>query len=582
MNRLNRLLKAIIRVAIVALIFQICRTLFIASNSYFFTDTSFTDTLGLMWGGLRYDLAIVLLINIPYILLSAFNRDNRVITIVTKSLFIAVNLLAIIFIAIDILYFPYTLERLTFGFFGYLETQKNLDILLWRFMGDYWYALFLFVGLIWLIVKGYNSIDKIRLSFTSKFKRAHTVYTSAILVVVYTCCTTLLWIKDGKILSINDAWTVAETPFEVAATTNTPYNMLSSLIYNTESIHLEQTKSITYKPDTTKQFSRKNVVVIILEGFTREASALLNPDLENGKYKGYTPFLDSLMKQGMYFTNAYSNGRRSIDAVPAVLASVPAIIRGDRDKSDNIITLLKRYNYTTQFFHGAHNGSMHFDRYCNTIGIDEYHGLNEFNNIDEFDGTWGIWDEPFLQYMAQKQNITKEPFISVAFNLSSHNPYVLPAKYNGKIKEGIDPICKCIQYSDIALKEYFKTVSEYAWYNNTVFVFTADHAIIPWHNEYKGSREAFAIPLFFFTPDGTIKGANGNVAQQIDIMPTLLNYLNYPAEFRSAGNNQLNKDSNHRAVTSIVRIPQIIDSKGDISWIKSDGQIVKADKQNRL
>lgn len=582
MNRLNRLIKSIIRVAIVIIIFQICRILFMVSNSYFFTDTSFTDTLGLIWGGFRYDIAIVLLINLPYILLSVINRDNRAITIVTKTLFITINLLAIIFIAIDILYFPYTLERLTFGFFGYLETQKNLDILLWRFMGDFWYALFLFIGLIWLIVRGYNSIAKIKLSFIKSLSRKTTLYSSIIVVALYLFSTTLFWIKDGRVLSVNDAWSVAQTPFEVAATTNTPYNMLSELIYSTESIHLKEVNSLTYKPDTAKQFNQKNIVVIILEGFTREASALLNPDLENGKYKGYTPFLDSLMQQGMYFTNAYANGRRSIDAVPAVLASVPAITRGNRDKADNIVSLLKRHNYTSQFFHGAHNGSMHFDQYCTVIGVDEYHGLNEFNNIDEFDGTWGIWDEPFFQYMAQKQNKTKQPFISVAFNLSSHNPYVLPDKYEGKIEEGIDPICKCIQYSDIALKEYFTTISKSEWYKNTVFVFTADHAIIPWHNEYKGSREAFAIPMFFFTPDGSMKGINSNTAQQIDIMPTLLSYLNYPAEFISAGNNQLNKDSHHRAVTSIVRIPQIIDNKGNVTWVKSDGNTVSTEEQQAL
>lgn len=574
MKLLNTLLQITLRMFVVLLAFQACRLLFLLMNKSFYPDIDIWGIINLMEGGLRYDIAVLLIINIPYSLFMLLPFNGYMDLIVKQFLklfFITINLGAIIFNIIDIFYFPYTMERLTIRFFHYLETQNNLGVLLWRFLGDYWYALIVLTAFIAIIVRGYNRIERVKLFL--QFSLSRKAVLSIIIVAIYLAAVgvTSNWIPSKRLHATNDAWEYATNPFEVAAVTNTPYNMLLSIIAPTTPALLPQLKPKKYETNSAANFNKKNVVIFILESFTKEASGLLNPNLEDGQYIGYTPFLDSLMQHSYYFTHAYANSRRSIDAVPAILSSIPSILRQTADSTMvSIPSLLKKEGYTTQFFHGAHNGSMHFDKFCEKAGIEEYYGLTEFNNDEEFDGTWGIWDEPFLQYMAQKQLKSREPFISTVFNLSSHNPYVLPDKYEGKFKEGIDPICKCIAYADHSIRNYFKTASKMPWFNNTVFIFTADHSITPWHKEYATTEKAFAVPLFFYTPDGTLKGKRDRIAQHVDILPTILSYLKYPHQYLSIGNNLLDKDAEEWAITEIVRIPQFIEKGYKTKWIRSD------------
>lgn len=574
MKQLNTLLQIALRLSIVILALEICRLLFLILNKVFFPEFNLWDILGTLKAGLKYDVAAIIILNAPYIILMLLNYKkpfDKIFSQLLKTFFITINLSAIVVNIIDIFYFPYTMERLTIRFFTfYLGTQKNMGALLWEFLGVYWYALIFLVVFIALIVKGYNRIGRIKIKLFESFSRKTVAF--IFVMAFYLVASGASWsvVPFQKMLKTNDALKNTDNLFEVAAITNTPYNIILSVINRqTVSIPLLKKKLYTSKQDTV--FIKKNVVIFILESFTREASGYLNPTLEGGNYKGYTPFLDSLMQQSLCFTNGYANGRRSIDAIPALLASVPSIINNSTGNSIvSIASLLKKEGYKTQFFHGADNGSMAFDEYCKKAGIDEYYGRTEFNNENEFDGTWGIWDEPFLQFMVQKQMKTTQPFFSTVFNLSSHNPFNLPAKYNGKFKEGINPICKCIEYADYSIKKYFETASKMPWFNNTVFVFSADHSITPWHKEYATTKKAFAIPLFFYTPDGSIKGKNSKIAQQIDIMPTLLNHLNFPNKYFAIGNNLLNNDSEQWAITDILKIPQVI-KKDDILIVNQSG-----------
>lgn len=582
MKLLNTLLQIALRMLVMLFVFQICRLLFLLVNKGFYPEIDVWSIMRLMAGGLKYDIAAILLINLPYfilILLPLKGGMEVVFQRFSKVVFIIFNLGAIIAIAIDIFYFPYTMERLSVNFLHYMGTQKNLGILLWNFLGDYWYAVFVFAAFIALIIRGYNRIGKIELPSLTPVLHKVTVITTIGTLCLGVVGTASNWIPNKSMLTTDDAWRHASNPFEVAAVINTPYNILFSAIAVTNTVQFPQLELKKYETDSVSAFKKMNVVIFILESFSRESSGLLNPNLANGNYKGYTPFIDSLMQHGYYFTHAYANGRRSIDAVPAILSSVPAIqLKSDDSTLVSIASLLKREGYTTQFFHGAHNGSMDFDKFCENAGIVEYYGLTEFNNNSEFDGTWGIWDEPFLQYMAQQQLKSQEPFCSTVFNLTSHNPYVLPDLYEGKFEEGIDPICRCIEYSDYSIRKYFETVSKMTWFENAIFIFTTDHSIIPWHKEYATTEKAFAIPLFFYTPNKALTGKSDRIAQHVDILPTLLTYLNYPHPFSSIGNDLLDENAGEWAITEIVRIPQLIEKGGRIRWLRPNDVIMQPEK----
>ncbi len=552
-KRNNTIYHIALRLLVVFLVFTACRGIFLAQNSVFYPDMNFCSALLLMLNGMRYDLMLIFFINTPYIVLELMNISlkNKILAVITKTLFVAVNLFAIIFNIIDIFYFAYTLDRLTFDFFYYLTTQKNLEILLYRFAGDYWYGFLAFILFIFLIFKGYSKIGTLKLKNITK-KNSRRI--PAIFVIIW------ILIAQIAIFSVtkNKSKSYKGDALYLSALINTPYNTLMNWFDPVETSLIRTIEPTTYFPTDSLAMDKKNVVIFILESFAKEGSAFLNPDMYPNQ-KGYMPFLDSLMSQSYCFTNAYANGRRSMDAVPALLASQPVTLYPKHTNSKNSLPYrLKEEGYTLQFFHGAHNGSMDFDKYCKTLGINNYYGMTEYNNDSDFDDTWGIWDEPFLQYMADIQKKTKEPFFSTIFNLSSHNPYIVPEKYKNQFKEGIAPICKCISYADYAIKQYFKTASKMSWFKNTIFVFSADHAIIPWHKSYATSQKSFAIPLFIYTPDGSLQGKSSDIAQQADIMPTILNLLHYPQKYSVVGNDLFNKKQQKWAVTNILKVPQVI------------------------
>jgi phosphoglycerol transferase MdoB-like AlkP superfamily enzyme len=285
------------------------------------------------------------------------------------------------------------------------------------------------------------------------------------------------------------------------------------------------------------------VVIIIIESFAREYIGSLNRDLEGGKYEGYTPFIDSLINVSLTFDVSIANGKKSIDAMPSVLASVPSletpytISHYANNQINGLAELLKRKGYYSAYFHGAPNGSMGFDSFTKMAGFDDYFGLNQYPDKADFDGIWGVWDEPFFRFFASKLNSFKQPFLASIFTVSSHHPFKVPEKYAGKFKKGPAPILEVVGYTDYALRELFNEISKSPWFKNTLFVITADHTNESVHKEFQNNFGAYCVPILFYKPGSDLKGIKKRISQQIDIMPTVLNYLNYDDEYIAFGNN---------------------------------------------
>ena len=113
-------------------------------------------------------------------------------------------------------------------------------------------------------------------------------------------------------------------------------------------------------------YSKPNVVLIVMESFGREYIGAFNKENEIDNFVSYTPFLDSLTNHSLIFTNAFSNGRQSIEALPSILASVPSFkvpftsSPYANQKIQSLVSVFEDFNYSTSFFHGAPNGSMGF------------------------------------------------------------------------------------------------------------------------------------------------------------------------------------------------------------------------------
>jgi phosphoglycerol transferase MdoB-like AlkP superfamily enzyme len=152
---------------------------------------------------------------------------------------------------------------------------------------------------------------------------------------------------------------------------------------------------------------------------------------------------------------------------------------------------------------------------------------------------WGVWDEPFFKFFASKLNSFKEPFLASIFSVSSHHPFLVPKKYAGKFKKGTTPIVEVVGYTDFALRELFDEISSSPWFKNTLFVITADHTNESIHKEFQNNFGSYCIPIIFYKPGSDFGGIKNRIAQQIDIMPTILSYLNYDEEYIAFGNNLL-------------------------------------------
>ena len=303
--------------------------------------------------------------------------------------------------------------------------------------------------------------------------------------------------------------------------------------------------------------NNKNVVILIVESFGREYIGFYNRDLDGGKYKGYTPFTDSLLEHSLTWQHTFANGRTSIDGMPAVLASIPTFVEPffftsySLNRVSGIPGELAKVGYTSAFFHGADNGSMGFQAAARAMGFDAYYGRNEydadprFGGEKDFDGTWAIWDEPFLQYFATKMGEMQEPFVTAVFTASSHHPFVIPEQYRNVFPEEQLVMHKCIRYVDQSLRKFFETASKQEWYNNTIFVITSDHTNMSNYNIYRTPIGVFSGPIFIFDPSGQLPtGIRQGIAQQIDIMPTVLGLVGYDRSYIAFGNDLLNRNDN--------------------------------------
>jgi phosphoglycerol transferase MdoB-like AlkP superfamily enzyme len=513
--------------------------------------------------GMRFDTVAILYANILYIFLLVIPfriRRKRVYRIITDVIFYTSNIILLIPNLADSAYYPFSLKRMTIDIFKYISTGDDTANMMPQFIRDYWYVLLLLLTAVFILV-----FIARRICISNRYvmqKNVHYYFSQTLSMILFIGLSVLgaqggIQLKPVGILSAS----LYAPSQETAVVLNSAFTIMRS--YGQQGIQklsfYKDEKRMTDIFNTRKNYSsvdslgyvqpmiKKNVFIIILESFSAEHIGALTHQLGN-KNSDFTPFLDSLTKQSTVY-EGFANGKRSIEGIPAILASLPTWMTEDfitsqyrTDKFNSLASLLKTEGYNTSFFHGGKNGTMGFDAFCKLAGFDNYYGKNEYPNQSDFDGHWGIWDEPYLQYIAQTLNTKTQPFLGAVFTLSSHHPYKVPEKYKGKFRQGSLEIQQTIMYSDYALKEFFETASTMPWFNNTIFVITADHTSEAWQPYYKTRVGQYFIPIIFYEPQNELAGHKGIIAQQTDIMPTLLDMLHFPKPFVAFGGSLLREN----------------------------------------
>lgn len=544
------------RILLVMLLFSLCRIGFFLFNFKMFPGVSPGQFLTIMWGGLTFDVSAIVYINLLFIVLTLIPLDiryHRIYESVLRFIYFITNGIAIAMNGMDFVYYRFIDKRATADVFKTFENESNLGKLFFRFLFDYWPAT-LFTIFLWLLmINFYNRVKPEKPSPDNRIA----YYAINILMIPVIIALVIGAARGGykhstRPITISNAARYVNSPRDVAIVLNTPFSFFRTFDKKAlarykffEDEKVNKLYNPHYKPSGRKTFTKDNVVIIILESFAREYIGSLNRDLEGGKYEGYTPFIDSLISVSLSFDVSLANGKKSIDAMPSILASVPsletpyAISHYANNEINGLPELLRRKGYYTAFFHGAPNGSMGFDSFAKVAGFNDYFGLDQYPSKTDFDGMWGVWDEPFFKFFAKKMDGFSEPFMTAIFSVSSHHPFKVPEQYKGVFKTGPAPICEVVGYSDFALHEFFNEIEKSPWFGNTLFVITADHTNESIHPEFQNNFGSYCVPVILFKPGSNMKGIKPRIAQQIDIMPTVLNFLNFDEEYIAFGNNLL-------------------------------------------
>lgn len=561
--QVNEYLVLIYRFVVVMFLYTAGRIIFYLFNTSMFPNIGFSSFIRIMRGGVMFDTSAVLYLNAIYFVLYLLPfpfKFKEGYQKMLKWIFIIFNGTGLAFNYIDIVYYPYILKRTTASVFGIASYDAGNFRLILRFFYDFWYIVVMWITTL-ILLSWLYSVFHPRPTLRYKILSKKYIALSILSLIVFSGLSVVGmrggYMPSTRPISMNNAGKYVSSTEEMSLVLNTPFCIIRTWgkkafeVKNYFSSELELSKiyNPVRVPNPKDTLKRDNVVVIILESFSREFIGSLNKELGEGTYKGYTPFIDSLISKSYVFPNAFANGRKSIDAIPSITASIPALVvpyvisERSGNRINSLAGLLSEEGYETAFFHGAPNGSMGFDAFAKIAGFHHYFGKNEYGNDEGFDGVWGIWDEPFFQFFADEMNRMKEPFFTTIFSVSSHHPFKVPEQYKTQFPEEHLPLQKCIRYTDMALKEFFNKASRMPWFKNTLFVITNDHCSESDFKEYKTAVNYYASPLIFFKGDGTLQGKDESLAQQIDIMPTVLGYLNYAGPYVAFGNNLFDPSS---------------------------------------
>ena len=620
----NYYLLIIWRLLLAYIIYSLCRAVFLIYNLDLLQPMSGADLWNIFRGGLMFDTTAILYTNILYLVLSFIPAPfvfNRIYQKILRILYVTVNFICVCMNLGDTVYFPFSMRRVSMTFFSEFTGDINFGTIFLESLAMFWYITLIGIILLLLLIWLSGSFRDIK----------SPAYGIQALALIITAPLFIIGVRGGatrtmRPITLSNAGDFVQVAIHTQAVLNTPFSIIRTIgkakftkqnFYPTEAALEQVFTPIKNFPDgataqtlqasgnaaqegiRTKEGpalqdshfvpalqleegatvgSKRNIVILIVESFAAENMSFLNPELP----ESLTPFLDSLSREGLLCTNAFANGRKSIDAVPSILASMPSLITSfavtpyATNDLNGLPDILKEMGYYCAFLHGAPNNSMGIRAVSHLCGVDNYYGKTEFGDDSKFDGAWGIWDEYFLPFAANTIGTFKEPFCASIFTLSSHHPFKLPKEYEGVFPQGATDLQRVTPYTDMSLRKFFDQARKSDWYKNTIFVITPDHSTLTGHApKYKTPIWSTSIPIIFYAP-GFIKPGRYNApVQQLDIMPTLLGLLNYNKPYFAFGRD-LNRDSTLQPFVINYGTNQFQLIQGDTLLVRDNKSLVAA------
>ncbi len=577
------------RIAVVYLVLWLCRAIFYLANAAQIGAIGWAEAGALLRGSLLFDTASAVYADGIFILLSLVPlrlQERKWYRDLLFGYYVVVNFVLVVVANLsDAVYFRYTQKRFTADEIFFADNDNSL-LLAGKFMIENWPLLLAAAALLALLVWGYGRKTPCRpiLQGRSRYVAGTLLFALAAGLCVagmrggFTRATRPITLSNATLYTAdpNKANLVLSNPFCILRTIGSAGKIRYRKDYADD--ELPRLFTPEHRPEAGKtlrdrdSLQGRNVMIFILESMSAEHSAHLRPDLyADLPEQGFTPFLDSLMREGLTFRRMYANGTRSIQAMPSILGSIPSfktpfvLMPQALGRSRQLPAILADKGYATLFFCGSERGSMGFGAYARSAGIERLVSREDYeaaHGTADFDGYWGIWDEEFLQFAGEELAKTPQPFFGTLFTLSSHHPFVVPERYAATLPEGYTRIHKGVAYDDWAFRRFFERFGGEEWFRRTIFVFVADHVssekFAPETRSFPGSHH---IVGFIYTPDGALRGEIGEVTQQLDLMPTILGLVGDRTPYFAFGRDVLGETGRPRwAVSYDGRFRALTDS----------------------
>ena len=575
--RTQELFVLFYRIFLAYFFYQIARFLFWFFNKDLIKIESVSDYFSISFHGLAFDTTAILYVNSLFILLSVIPLVINTKKYYQKFLFYLYFIMNGIAYGMnfgDFIYYRFSQARLTTAAMNVAQNENNIGKVFFLSILEHPFVILWFLVLMILWIFLYKKVKVIE-------KKPEIKWVYFLSSIVTLCLITVLVVggirgdfkHSTRPINLVDANRYVKNPLQGNVVLNSVFSFFRTMNTNNfEEVHFVDQKFIDDNIKPYKIYLREdaepkpNVVIFILESFGKEYSGAFNKNTKIKDFVSYTPFVDSLAAESLIATDAFANGRQSIHGMSSVLAGIPSLKDAftsspySNQKIQSIVSVSNEMGYDTSFFHGAPNGSMGFLGFGNILGFKNYYGKTEYNNDADFDDIWGIWDEPFFQYFAQTLDKKKSPFMATMFSVSSHHPFKVPEKHQGKFKKGPLEIHEPIGYTDYSLKKFFETAKKMPWYNNTIFVFVADHTNQIYYAEYQKAMNRFAIPILFYSPNPkfNLKGEFTEPAQQMDIYPTLVDLMGYNKKIRSWGRSLVSDKKEDYIIVNSTGIEQFM------------------------
>ena len=293
---------------------------------------------------------------------------------------------------------------------------------------------------------------------------------------------------------------------------------------------------------------RRNIVLVTIESMSASYMERF------GNTESITPVLDSLYRLSMAFDRVYATGNRTVRGLEAVTLSLPPcpgqsiIKRPNNAGMHSTGALLREKGYNVTYFYG---GNSYFDN------METFFSGNGYDIVDQksyspeeitFANIWGVCDEDAYRKVIRtlgEQSRDGKPFFAHVMTVSNHRPFTYPA---GKIRIPNDSKTRAggVLYTDYALGQFLAEASKQPWFDNTIFLITADHCAssagrteIPLHK--------YHIPALIFAPGFVAPQQIEGIVSQIDLMPTLLSLLDMDYDSHFYGRSIFDPDYVNRA-----------------------------------